>query len=76
MLKADLAVVAVNLSGSPAQGWVAIPAEALCSESLTFLDVFTGMRYERDVEELRGAGLFVDLPAWGYHVLVAEHRGG
>ena len=24
--------------------------------------------YERDGDELAGSGLYLDLPAWGYHV--------
>jgi hypothetical protein len=24
--------------------------------------------YERDVNELAGRGLYLDLPAWGYHI--------
>jgi hypothetical protein len=32
-------------------------------------DFFSGVTYERGGDEMGHAGLFVDLPPWGYHVL-------
>jgi hypothetical protein len=32
-------------------------------------DAISGTHYERSVEEITDAGLYVELDPWGYHVL-------
>jgi hypothetical protein len=32
------------------------------------VDVLTGAMYERDGDEMRSPGLYVDLEPWSYHV--------
>ncbi len=70
--KDKVAVVAVNLSGSPAQAMVDIPLDSHFSGMITLRDVFTGARYERGVDAIRAAGLYIDLPPWGYHLLLND----
>jgi hypothetical protein len=31
-------------------------------------DAFTDLRYSRPGNDLIASGLFIDLPAWGYHL--------
>ncbi|GAB1693590.1 alpha-amylase family glycosyl hydrolase [Krasilnikovia sp. M28-CT-15] len=65
-------VVAVNLSGQPAQGRVAMPWPELRARSWRLTDLLDGRVFDRDGDELATDGLFVDLPAWGRHVLAVE----
>lgn len=64
-------VVVVNLSGSPAQGRIPLPWPDLAGRALRLVDAFSGETYERDGGEATSPGLFVDLPAWGFHLLTA-----
>ena len=62
-------VVAVNLSAHPAQARLALPWDGLRGRSWRLVDLLDGRAFERDGDELAGPGLYVDLPAWGSHVL-------
>jgi glycosidase len=55
-------LVVVNLSDAPARGKVQLPRRAAAGGSWT--DLFVGNRHE-----VKGDGLSVDLPSWGFHVL-------
>jgi hypothetical protein len=63
------ALVVVNLSAERSQARVRLPWNDLSGRSRTLKDLLTGARYERDGAELEVAGLYVDLEAWGFHVL-------
>jgi Alpha amylase, catalytic domain len=65
-------VVVVNLSGHGSQGRVAIPWEQLRGRQWRLTDILDGRVYDRDGDELGSAGLYVDLPPWGAHVLALE----
>jgi glycosidase len=62
-------LIVVNLSESPAQGHVRLPWGELKGRSWQMTDVFTKKEYERSGDEMCDQGLYVDLPAWGYHIL-------
>ncbi|HVN13099.1 MAG TPA: alpha-amylase family glycosyl hydrolase [Kineosporiaceae bacterium] len=62
-------VVVVNLSDAPAQGRIPLPWPQLAHGLRTLEELLTNARLDRDGSELVDPGLFVDLPAWGYHVL-------
>jgi len=64
-------VVVVNLSEQRAQGRVPFPWSDLTGQRLRLVDAFTGDVYDRDGGETTFPGLFVDLPAWGFHLLTA-----
>jgi hypothetical protein len=68
----------VNFSGSPSQGLVRLLREDVSDKSVWLEDSFSGARYERSGEEMAQSGLFVDLPAWGYHFFrfCATNRNG
>ena len=36
-------------------------------KSISLEELFSGTRYSRQGNEMAESGLFVDLPAWGYH---------
>ncbi|HEX8345382.1 MAG TPA: alpha-amylase family glycosyl hydrolase, partial [Actinoplanes sp.] len=65
-------LVVVNLADHPSQGRVVLPWEALRGCDWRLTDLVQGHVYRRDGGELAGAGLYVDLPAWGAHVFSLE----
>ena len=65
-------VVVVNLSGGAAQARVQLPWPALGGRSWRLHDLLSGDEFDRDGDELAGPGLYVDLPAWGCHLLAVE----
>ena len=68
-------LVVVNYSGAPAQGRVTLAWADLGGRRWRLRDVLTGTVFDRDGDELAGPGLYVDLPAWGFHVLAVEPQG-
>jgi glycosidase len=74
----DFRLVAVNFSGSPSQGLVRLLPDDVSDKSVWLEDSFSGACYERSGEEMAQSGLFVDLPAWGYHFFrfCATNRNG
>jgi len=67
-------LVVVNLSPSGAQAMVRVPWNDLNGSTWKITDVFTGQVYERSGDEMTNAGLYVDLPPWGFHVLTGWVR--
>jgi hypothetical protein len=65
----DRRVVVVNLADVSVQGQVRMPWRELAGRRWHLTDLLPGAVYERDGDELLGEGLYVDLPAAGYHVL-------
>jgi hypothetical protein len=65
---ADRRLVVVNYSGAAAQARVRLPWPDLAGRMWTLVDVMSGTTYERDGSEMAADGLYVDRPAWGYHV--------
>jgi hypothetical protein len=64
----DCRIVSVNLSDVPSQGLVRLLWEDMQDKDILLQDVFTDQHYSRPGNELIASGLFIDLPAWGYHV--------
>jgi hypothetical protein len=62
-------LIVVNLSDQPAQGRVRIPVPTLAGKSWRVTDEFSGTVFEREGNELQQDGLYVELDAWGFHVL-------
>ena len=60
-------LVVVNLSAKPSQGLVRLPWGDMHDKSISLDDLFSDARYSRQGNEMTEPGLFVDLPAWGYH---------
>ncbi|MGE5295296.1 MAG: alpha-amylase family glycosyl hydrolase [Solirubrobacterales bacterium] len=62
-------LIVVNLSSLRAQGWVRPVWDEFRGTTWQMTDLFTGREYERGGDEMYAAGLYVDLPPWGYHLL-------
>lgn len=61
-------VAAVNYSGHQSQCYVRLPFAELAGEEWRFHDLTGPAEYDRDGDDLARRGLYLDLPAWGYHV--------
>lgn len=70
----QLAVVAVNYSSGHAQGRIKIPGLPSSDGHIEFIDKLHGVRYVRDLSELRDPGLYVDLGPWNAHLLSSGIR--
>jgi hypothetical protein len=66
-LGSERRLIIVNLSEHKSQALVPLPWEDLAGRTWQLTEVFTGEIYERDGQELRQPGLFVDLEGWGTH---------
>jgi glycosidase len=62
-------LVVVNLAGAAAQGRVAVPWAGLPGRPWVLTDGLADVVFERSCDELAAEGLYVELPAWGVHVL-------
>jgi hypothetical protein len=61
-------LVAVNYSDSQSQCYAAIQWTDLKGKIWQLRDPWETAVYERNGDELAGKGLFLDMPAWAYHV--------
>jgi len=62
-------LMVANLSATASQCLVRIPWEDLEGRIWQLQDAFTSALYERDGNEMCGSGMYVNLPAWGFHLL-------
>jgi glycosidase len=61
-------LVTVNYGPTQGQCYVPLPFEGLAGRNVTLTDLMSDVRYERNGGELTSRGLYLDMPAWGYHV--------
>jgi alpha amylase-like protein len=66
-------LVVVNLSEYRSQARVYLPWDNLAGRTWQLADVLNDTMFERDGDEMRLMGLYVDLPAWGFHFLRFPH---
>jgi hypothetical protein len=69
---ADRHLIIVNLSDVHSQCRVKLPWTDLAGRSWRLTDPLQAKVFDRAGDELQGAGLYVDLEPWGYHVFGAE----
>ena len=65
----------VNLSERTASAHVRLPWPDLAGRTVVLSDVLDGQVFERSGDDLDGFGLYVELPAWGHHVLLSKLSG-
>lgn len=70
-------IVVVNYASNQSQCYVHIPLDALRGKTIHLRDLMGPAAYDRDGDEILSRGLYLDLPAWGYHVfeLTAQAEG-
>jgi hypothetical protein len=61
-------IVAVNYGSCTAQCYVKLPLPELHCRHWLLRDVMGTAEYDRDGTEMSQKGLYLELPAWGYHV--------
>jgi Alpha amylase, catalytic domain len=70
----ERSLIAVNLSDHSAQGRIFVGWPDLSAGTWFLNDVFSGSQFQREGEDLLRSGLFVDLPAFGYHFFKCQHQ--
>ena len=66
-------LVCVNYSPHDSQCYVPLPFPELEGRSIRLKDRMSTARYVRHSREFLGKGIFLDLPAWGYHIFGIEN---
>ena len=74
-LDGERIAIVVNLGAEPAQARVRFPWADLAGRRLRLADALSGEAFERDGGETIGPGLYVALPAWGFHFFAVEEAG-
>jgi hypothetical protein len=69
-------LIVANLSDRSAQARVSVRSAEKRSGPWLFNDLLSGAKYEREGDELAQSGIYVDLPAWGYHFLQCVRKEG
>jgi hypothetical protein len=65
-------VVVVNFAGNQSQCHLRIPFPEIQGRTVRFEDLMGPAVYDRSGDEILARGLYLDLPAWGYHVFKCE----
>jgi hypothetical protein len=61
-------LIAVNYAGTQGQCYVRLPFADLAGRAVRLKDLMGPAAYDRDGNGLTSGGLYLDMPAWGYHV--------
>jgi hypothetical protein len=72
--KGSQSLVIVNYAPHDSQCYIRLPFTHLAGKSVRFSDLMSPAVYDRDGSELLSRGLYLDLPAWGYHVFEVESQ--
>jgi len=66
-------LVVVNYSASSGQCSLRLPYPELAGKQWRLQDLMSGISYDRDGNDLFSKGLYLDLPAWQYHIFKMEN---
>ena len=61
-------VVAVNYSANQSQCYVSVPLGVSAGQGVRFTDLMSPAVFDRERSDLDARGLYLDMPAWAYHV--------
>jgi len=61
-------LIVVNLSDTPTQARVHVPWDDIAGKTLRLVDALSDTVYERNGDEIRNTGLYVDLGPWMFHL--------
>lgn len=64
----DRVMIAVNYAPNQSQCYVRLPFEDLMGKPVRLEDLMGHSVFERDGSAVASCGLYLDMPAWGYHV--------
>ena len=68
-------LVTVNYAPHQSQCYVRIPFEGLEGSQWRLRDLMSDAAYDRDGNDLQRKGLYLDVPAWSYHVFAVSRVG-
>lgn len=71
-IEEDSMLVVVNFSPQQGQCYVRLPWHDLAGCDILFEDEMSGVKYVRSGDDLAQFGLYVDMPAWKYHVFAVS----
>ena len=63
-----LLLIIVNYASEQGQCYILLPFESLRGEKYRLQDLMSDISYDRLGDKLISRGLYLDLPAWGYHI--------
>jgi glycosidase len=61
-------LITVNYGPTPGQCYVDFPFPEFSGQKITLQDLMSEARYEREGDDLLNRGLYLGLPAWGFHL--------
>jgi hypothetical protein len=67
-------IAAVNYAPNRSQCYLHLPGGGLQGKKLRFRDLMGSAVYERDGDDISARGLYLDMPAWGFHVFELKVR--
>jgi hypothetical protein len=73
VLNEERYMIVVNISDGPVQGRILIPWAETGVGSWQLIDLLSEAFYERNGDELRSPGLYVELGPWNFHFLQCLH---
>jgi hypothetical protein len=62
-------LIAVNYGATQGQCYVSLPWDDLRGRKVILQELVSGTGYEREGDNLLNRGLYLDLPAWGFHLV-------
>jgi hypothetical protein len=65
-------LVVVNLSDAPSQGRLRVPWDELPGRDWQLAELLGSGVFVRNGDEMRGAGIYVELPPWGFHLMACS----
>jgi hypothetical protein len=68
-------IAVVNYAPNQSQCYLQIPVEQLNGTTIHFRDLMSSHEYKRDGDDVRARGLYLDMPAWNYHVFEMTAAG-
>jgi hypothetical protein len=63
-----MAMAVVNYSAQQSQCYMRLPFEQLRDQAARLKDTMSSDMYDREGNKLLSEGIYLDLPAWGYHI--------
>ena len=70
----DRFIVVVNYGSTRGQCYLRVPFSDQAGRGVRFRDLMSDASYDRAGHDVTSAGLYLDMPAWGYHVFAVESR--
>ena len=64
----ERAIVTVNYAPHDSQCYLQLPFLPVAEQPIRFRDLMSDASYEREGSEILSKGLYLDLPAWGFHI--------